>query len=657
MRRLLLTQTVLCLLMASCAVHETNTQVPAAPLEDEVFYASLEPYADPDTRVYVDDNVKLHWDAEDRISIFNSTTQNREFRFEGETGANSGSFGPITPEGTGDPLDFKVAVYPCHESTSISSSGVLTLTLPAKQTYVHDSFGPGANAMVSVSENNYLNFKNLGGYLVLKFFGQNVSVSSIKLEGNLGEHLSGLATLSPTIDAIPEVALASGAGTSITLTCETPVALGASQEEPTIFWMVVPPTHFSQGFRLTVTAPDGSVFIKETSRDLTVARNSVLRIAPIEVTTAQPDLVYDIEPVKVRKYLEEIDYTTDTDYTYSALWGSDAGNYYSANLDRPEPAKVTWSGKGASKVLVSTSSSFEGSVFEVSTTSNSTSADIYNLTPGVVYYYKVVKSDGSPIGNVRTLLPEGPLRMIRFASTARNSRDLGGWNAGDKTIRYGKVFRGSQINNIKTYSSDLDLFVNTLGIGYAVDLRGYGSSTGSAFNPFESGQECDWENFPILKLLGIGTGETSELYRLALKRILYYLKEKGTSVYIYCEGGADRTGTVAFLIEALLGVSESDLAKDFELTTYGPSNRRFRHITGIVDYTTYQNESWIKSIYGSSTSWLQKLNTYPYKDMIMYLRNNYQGNTIQDLVTDWATTGENALTLQDIEDLKALLLE
>lgn len=659
MRRILLTQTALCLLIASCTINEIDDTGTVVFHGEDVFYASLESYADPDTRVYVDDGIKLLWDTDDRISIFNSTTQNREYRFEGETGANSGAFSPVTPEKTGAPLGLKYAVYPCLESTSVSSTGVLTLTLPAKQIFKAGSFGPGANTMVSVSDDNMLKFKNIGGYLVLKFYGAGagVSVSSIKLEGNNGEHLAGLATLSPAVDAIPEVVLYPGSGTSITLSCETPVELGVSPEESTVFWMVVPQTHFSKGFRITVTAPDGSVFIKETRKDLTVTRNSLLRIAPIEVTMTQPNLVCDIEPGRVRKYLEEVDYTADTDYTYSALWGAGAADYYSANLDRPEATSLTWSGRGASKVLVSTSPSFEGNVFEVSTSTNSTSADIYNLTPGIVYYYKVVKSDGSSIGDVGTLVPKGPLRMIRFSSTARNSRDLGGWKAGDKTIRYGKVFRGSQVNNIKSYSSDLNLFVNTLGIGCAIDLRGYGSSTGSAFNPFESSHECDWENFPILKMLGIGTGETNELYRLALKRIIFYLKEKGTAVYLYCEGGADRTGTMAFLIEALLGVSENDLAKDFELTTFGPSNRRFRHITGSVDYTIYKNENWIKSVYGNSTTWLEKLNTYPYKDMVMYLRNNYTGNTIQELVTDWATSGENALTIQDISDLKAILLE
>ena len=32
-------------------------------------------------------------------------------------------------------------------------------------------------------------------------------------------------------------------------------------------------------------------------------------------------------------------------------------------------------------------------------------------------------------------------------------------------------------------------------------------------------------------------------------------------VYIHCTGGADRTGTLAFLINALLGVGEDDLIR------------------------------------------------------------------------------------------------
>jgi len=61
-----------------------------------------------------------------------------------------------------------------------------------------------------------------------------------------------------------------------------------------------------------------------------------------------------------------------------------------------------------------------------------------------------------------------------------------------------------------------------------------------------------------------GTGNTQELYQQAIRAIIGYLSE-GKAVCFHCAGGADRTGSLAFLIEALLGVSESDMSKDYEL--------------------------------------------------------------------------------------------
>ncbi|MBR5388667.1 MAG: tyrosine-protein phosphatase, partial [Clostridia bacterium] len=55
---------------------------------------------------------------------------------------------------------------------------------------------------------------------------------------------------------------------------------------------------------------------------------------------------------------------------------------------------------------------------------------------------------------------------------------------------------------------------------------------------------------------------------MLLKRIFYYLTdEKNYPIYVHCNAGADRTGTVAFLINGLLGVSFEDLTRDFELTS------------------------------------------------------------------------------------------
>ena len=276
-------QSLIGLLFMSCSVQEMD--VPSvASSGDDVFYANVESNSTPDTKVYIDENIKILWDEDDLISIFDKTTLNQQFMFAGETGDNAGIFNRIsTPSGTGSPLGYICAVYPYLSSTAMSSSGVLSLTLPAEQTYRENTFGLGANTMVSATETHTLDFKNVGGYLALKFYGDDVNVASIKLEGNNGERLSGKATVKPAVGSNPNITMSSTAGTSITLNCQDPVQVGTTKENATIFWMVTPPVNFSKGFKLTVTDVDGNVFVKETSANLSIDRNGVLRIAAIEV--------------------------------------------------------------------------------------------------------------------------------------------------------------------------------------------------------------------------------------------------------------------------------------------------------------------------------------------------------------------------------------
>lgn len=319
-------QSLICLLAVSCSVHEMETTAPV-PAEDDVFYASLESYSAPDTKVYVDVNTVsdgkflTFWDAEDKISIFNWNTQNKQYEFMGETGDNSGYFKKISEgTGTGSSANYVCAVYPYQESTLLDDSGVLNLTLPEEQTYREASFGPGANTMVSTTngENNLLRFQNVGGYLVFKFYGGSsdnpVSISSIKLEGRNGELLSGEATMTPIIGEDPAITMAQTAGTSITLTSSKAVKLGKNANKATLFWMVVPPTEFTQGFKVTVTDKDGKIFIKETDQPLTIERNRVSTMAAVEVKPADP-----LDPNKV------IYYTTSDKSTIIPAEGADFG--------------------------------------------------------------------------------------------------------------------------------------------------------------------------------------------------------------------------------------------------------------------------------------------------------------------------------------------
>ena len=287
-------QSLICLLAVSCSVHEIETMDPIQA-EDDVFYASFESYSAPDTKVYLDENIMILWDENDQISIFNNSTLNQKYEFMGKTGDNAGYFKRVTEEtGTRADAGYVCAVYPYQESTSLDDSRVLTLTLPEEQTYREGSFGPGANTMVSATngKNNLLRFKNLGGYLCLNFYAKDLSISSIMLEGRNGEPLSGEATMIPAIDADPAITMASAAGTSISIICDKAVNLGENADEATAFWMVVPPTDFEEGIKLTLKDKKGTVYLIELNQRIIIERNGVVRGTPIELKLDPNKVIY-----------------------------------------------------------------------------------------------------------------------------------------------------------------------------------------------------------------------------------------------------------------------------------------------------------------------------------------------------------------------------
>ena len=273
-------------LVASCSVQEDDFVTPQQ--NDVFFYASFEQPSE-ETRVYANENLLLRWTADDRVSIFNNNTYNQEYQFIGETGDYEGGFNKVgDPEFiTGDAIPHIISVYPFQRQTRVSENEVVTVTLPTEQVYAPNSFGLGANTMVSVSSGNLLKYRNVGGYLMLKLYGEGVSVSSITLKGNNNEKLAGKANVTMPLEGTPSAMMAADATTTITLTCETPVQLGASAEESTQFWFVVPPVNFSKGFQITVSG-NGGVFDNSTEKTVTIERNNLSKMAPIEVALSQP---------------------------------------------------------------------------------------------------------------------------------------------------------------------------------------------------------------------------------------------------------------------------------------------------------------------------------------------------------------------------------
>ena len=291
MRRLLSYFGIVTCLVVSCSTRDKDFQTPVQ--EDVIYYATFEQPAEDGTRVYANEDLLLRWTADDRVSIFGKNTYNQQYRFIGETGDNSGGFSKVDGAEyvTGNPISHTVSIYPYQASTKITEDEVLTVTLPAEQHYAENTFGLGANTMVSISEDNFLQYKNVGGYLRISLYGEGVSVSSITLKGNNGEKLAGRASVTMPLDGVPAIALSSDATDEITLVCNTPVELGAAADESVDFWFVVPPVTFSQGFTISVTQTTGGVYRKATSNIITIERNRLSKMSLVEVDFLLPETI------------------------------------------------------------------------------------------------------------------------------------------------------------------------------------------------------------------------------------------------------------------------------------------------------------------------------------------------------------------------------
>ena len=254
------------------------------PSDCKIFTASFE---QNESRTYIEEGNLLRWTAGDQISLFDGNALNRQYQFDGKTGDNGGTFSLVDkPFGTGNDLNSHYAVYPYDKDITIKETGVITATMPAEQSYAENSFGLGANTMVAVTKNTddtFLKFKNVGGYLKLQLYGDNVTIKSITLTGNNNEKLAGKATIIPVYNQNPIISMADDATKSITLNCGDGVIIASTAEAATTFWFVVPPTTFANGFEVTITDAQGNVITQSTSYEISVERNVIKPMEAFEV--------------------------------------------------------------------------------------------------------------------------------------------------------------------------------------------------------------------------------------------------------------------------------------------------------------------------------------------------------------------------------------
>ena len=186
---------------------------------------------------------------------------------------------------------------------------------------------------------------------------------------------------------------------------------------------------------------------------------------------------------------------------------------------------------------------------------------------GGVTHYNEVPNVPTPFasgGKAGTLTPLDTLRWIRTrdsSAEAWNVRDLGGWACDGGTVKYGLLIRGGRIT-----AEDRNVLVGELGVQHEIDLRGKEGrdpSDGDVATESPLGNDV-WFTIAQKAAYGLTPVETWQTY---LRCVIDAVTHR-EPVYFHCTAGADRTGTLACVLEGLLGMSQSDIDKDYELTTF-----------------------------------------------------------------------------------------
>lgn len=288
---------------------------------------------------------------------------------------------------------------------------------------------------------------------------------------------------------------------------------------------------------------------------------------------------FNVENTAARDYM---DYVYAHPYKTSDFSVTYIENYYKIpekhKGDIPAGLEIRWTpveGAKSYSLVISEKEDLTDPVQTISLSPTVSSYIVTNLIPGLSYHCSVASIDGNGEGKEvdRTyIVASGRRRMISVPSIG-NVRDLGGLcTENGKHVKYGLIYRGSRMSaqGMDISSADKDEMLR-IGIKADLDLRQDDKeklgSTVYNYRKSPLGDKVDWKLFPnandsYFKLL-----LKNDEYIKAVQWMIDELRA-GKPVYFHCKTGADRTGTLAFIIESLLDVTETDKSIDFELTSF-----------------------------------------------------------------------------------------
>ncbi|MCQ2771953.1 MAG: tyrosine-protein phosphatase [Bacilli bacterium] len=255
------------------------------------------------------------------------------------------------------------------------------------------------------------------------------------------------------------------------------------------------------------------------------------------------------------------------------------------------PIKVTWDNGDVSfdsAKLKFWSTEDQSDVREVVLSANTTEANLPNLFRARKYRAQLITDTGDVSQSFEFTTGDYP-RIITMGDI-KNVRDIGGYQTsyGIRTTQ-GLIYRGYYIEDKSgghgvTYNdAAAKVQDEVMNIGYEIDLQKASETNGRTKSCLEGA------DYKCLTLVSYNDFLKEDSYKNLPEVFDIIANAEEKHVYFHCWGGADRTGMLAFFINAICGVSYTDLIEDFEITTETNNKRCHMHNSSSAHFPKFLN--------------------------------------------------------------------